>query len=154
MLADWLRDELLEEITNSQLQPGTKLPTEVNSPSATYLAPRARPVRALIEVGYITRRRGSQLCHERRRMPHSRPTLSYLAMIESAGARAGMRILDAAFEQCCPDDSPLQLGPVDTVGRAGTADDRPVIYSLDRIPARLLRIDLDLQNWTRHCSRC
>ncbi len=27
-----------------------------------------------------------------------------------------------------------------------TADDRPVIYSLDRIPARLLRTDLDLQN--------
>jgi GntR family transcriptional regulator len=27
-----------------------------------------------------------------------------------------------------------------------TADDQPVIYSLDRIPARLLRTDLDLQN--------
>ena len=28
LLADRLRDELLEEITSSQLQPGTKLPTE------------------------------------------------------------------------------------------------------------------------------
>ena len=27
-----------------------------------------------------------------------------------------------------------------------TADDQPVIYSRDRIPARLLRTDLDLQN--------
>ena len=28
LLADRLRDELLDEITSSQLQPGTKLPTE------------------------------------------------------------------------------------------------------------------------------
>ena len=44
---------------------------------------------------------------------------------------------------------PLQLDPGDTVlavERVRTADDQPVIYSLDRIPARLLRTDLDLQN--------
>ena len=83
-------------------------------------------------------------------MPHGLDsTLSYLAMIETAGARAGMRVLDAAFEPCCQDDAPLQLNPGDTVlavERVRTADDRPVIYSLDRIPARLLRTDLDLRN--------
>ena len=153
LLADRLRDELLEEITSSQLQPGTKLPSE-GQLAKRFNVSRATvrdAVRALIEAGYVTRRRGSgSYVTERRRMPHGLDsTLSYLAMIESAGVHAGMRILDAAFEQCCPDDSSLQLGPGDTVlavERVRTADDQPVIYSLDRIPARLLRSDLDLQN--------
>ena len=153
LLADRLRDELLEEITSSQLQPGTKLPSE-GQLAKRFNVSRATvrdAVRALVEAGYITRRHGSgSYVTERRRMPHGLDaTLSYLAMIESAGARAGMHILDAAFEQCCPDDSPLQLSPSDTVlavERVRTADDQPVIYSLDRIPARLLHTDLDLQN--------
>ena len=83
-------------------------------------------------------------------MPHGLDsTLSYLAMIESAGVRAGMRVLDAVLEQSSKIDSPLQLSQGDTVlavERVRTADDQPVIYSRDRIPARLLRADLDLQN--------
>jgi GntR family transcriptional regulator len=153
LLADRLRDELLEEITSSQLPPGTKLPSE-SQLAKRFNVSRATvrdAVRALVEAGYVTRRRGSgSYVTERRRMPHGLDaTLSYLAMIESAGVRAGIRILDAAFEQCCPDDSPLQLSPGDTVlavERVRTADDQPVIYSHDRIPARLLRTDLDLQN--------
>ena len=153
LLADRLRDELLEEITASQMAPGTKLPTE-GELSKRFGVSRAtvrEAVRGLVEAGYVIRRRGSgSYVAERRRTPHGLDaTLSYLAMIESAGVRAGMHILDAAFEQCCPDDSSLQLGPGDTVlavERVRTADDQPVIYSLDRIPARLLRSDLDLQN--------
>jgi GntR family transcriptional regulator len=152
LLADRLRDELLEEITSSQLQPGTKLPTEgqlvkrFNVSRATV----REAVRALVEAGYVTRRRGSgSYVTERRRMPHGLDsTLSYLAMIESAGARAGMHLLAAAFEQCSEHDGPLQLSPGETVlvvERVRTADDRPVIYSHDRIPARLLRADLDLR---------
>ena len=153
LLADRLRDELLEEISSSQLQPGTKLPSE-GQLAKRFNVSRATvrdAVRALVEAGYVTRRHGSgSYVTERRRMPHGLDsTLSYLAMIESAGARAGMHILDAAFEPCRPDDSPLQLSPGDTVvavERVRTADDQPVIYSRDRIPARLLRADLDLQN--------
>jgi GntR family transcriptional regulator len=153
LLADRLRDELLEEITSSQLQPGTKLPTE-GELAKRFNVSRATvrdAVRALIEAGYVTRRRGSgSYVAERRRMPHGLDsTLSYLAMIESAGVRAGMHILEAALEQCSEEDGPLQPSPGDTVlavERVRTADDRPVIYSHDRIPARLLRTDLDLQN--------
>lgn len=153
LLADRLRDELLEEITSSQLQPGTKLPTE-GQLAKRFNVSRAtvrEAVRGLVEAGYVTRRRGSgSYVAERRRMPHGLDsTLSYLAMIETAGARAGMRILQAAFEPCRQEDAPLQLGPRDTVlavERVRTADDQPVIYSLDRIPARLLRTDLDLQH--------
>jgi GntR family transcriptional regulator len=153
LLADRLRDELLEEITSSQLPPGTKLPSE-GELAKRFNVSRATvrdAVRALIEAGYVIRRRGSgSYITERRRMPHGLDsTLSYLAMIESAGARAGMHVLRAGFEQCRKDDAPLQLGAGDTVlavERVRTADDRPVIYSLDRIPARLLRTDLDLQN--------
>jgi GntR family transcriptional regulator len=152
LLADRLRDELLEEITTSQLQPGTKLPSE-GQLAKRFDVSRAtvrEAVRGLVEAGYITRRRGSgSYVTERRRMPHTLDsTLSYLAMIETAGARAGMCVLDAAFEPGCPDDAPLQLNPGDAVlavERVRTADERPVIYSLDRIPARLLRTDLDLR---------
>jgi GntR family transcriptional regulator len=151
LLADRLRDELLEEISSSQLQPGSKLPSE-GELAKRFNVSRAtvrEAVRGLVEAGYVSRRRGSgSYVTERRRMPHGLDaTLSYLAMIETAGARAGMRILQAAFEPCGPDDAPLLLKPGETVlavERVRTADDQPVIYSLDRIPARLLRTDLDL----------
>ena len=153
LLADRLRDELLEEITSSQLPPGTKLPTE-GELSKRFGVSRAtvrEAVRGLVEAGYVIRRRGSgSYVAERRRMRHGLDsTLSYLAMIESAGAHAGMRVLDAIFEQCSKIDGPLQLGQGDAVlavERVRTADDAPVIYSRDRIPARLLRPDLDLKN--------
>jgi GntR family transcriptional regulator len=153
LLADRLRDELLEEISSSQLQPGTKLPSE-GELAKRFNVSRAtvrEAVRGLVEAGYVSRRRGSgSYVTERQRMPHGLDaTLSYLAMIETAGARAGMRILQAAFEPCGPDDVPLQLKPGETVlavERVRTADEQPVIYSLDRIPARLLRTELDLQN--------
>jgi GntR family transcriptional regulator len=153
LLTDRLRDELLDEITSSQLQPGTKLPSE-GQLAKRFNVSRATvrdAVRGLMEAGYVTRRRGSgSYVTERRRMPHGLDsTLSYLAMIEAAGARAGMRILEAAFDPWRQDDAPLQLDPGDTVlavERVRTADDQPVIYSLDRIPARLLRTDLDLQS--------
>jgi GntR family transcriptional regulator len=153
LLADRLRDELLEEITSSQLQPGTKLPSE-GQLAKRFNVSRATvrdAVRALVEAGYVSRRRGSgSYVTERRRMPHGLDsTLSYLAMIETAGMHAGMHILAASFEESGAHDSPLQLSTGDTVlavERVRTADGRPVIYSLDRIPARLLRTDFDLQN--------
>jgi GntR family transcriptional regulator len=153
LLADRLRNELLEEMTSSQLQPGTKLPTE--GELATRFGVSRATVReavgSLVEAGYVTRRRGSgSYVAERRRMPHGLDsTLSYLAMIESAGVHAGMRVLDAVLEQSSEIDRPLQLSQGDTVlavERVRTADDQPVIYSRDRIPARLLRADLDLEN--------
>jgi GntR family transcriptional regulator len=150
-LADRLRDVLLEEITSSQLPPGTKLPTEgqLVERFGVSRATVRDAVRALVEAGYVVRRRGSgSYVTERRRMPHGLDsTLSYLAMIESAGFRAGMHVVEAALEPSSKDDQPLQLSPGDTVlavERVRTADDRPVIYSHDRIPARLLRSGVDL----------
>lgn len=151
LLADRLRDELLDVITSSQLEPGTKLPTE-GELSKRFGVSRAtvrEAVRGLVEAGYVVRRRGSgSYVAERRRMPHGLDsTLSYLAMIESAGAHAGMRVLDAAYEQCTKIDSVLQVRrgeKVLAVERVRTADDQPVIYSRDRIPARLLGDGLDL----------
>lgn len=153
LLADRLRDELLEEMTSSQLPPGTKLPTEgeLVKRFGVSRATVREAVTSLVEAGYVTRRHGSgSYVAERRRMPHGLDsTLSYLSMIEGAGAEAGMRVLDAVLDQYSKLDSPLQLGQGDmvlAVERVRTADDQPVIYSRDRIPARLLRDDLDLQN--------
>jgi GntR family transcriptional regulator len=153
LLADRLRDELLEEMTSSQLAPGTKLPTEgeLVTRFGVSRATVREAVTSLVEAGYVTRRRGSgSYVAERRRMPHGLDsTLSYLAMIESAGAQAGMRVLDAVLDQYSKIDRPLHLSQGDkvlAVERVRTADDQPVIYSRDRIPARLLRDDLDLEN--------
>ena len=153
LLADRLRDELLAEMTSAQLPPGTKLPTEgeLVERFGVSRATVREAVTSLVEAGYVTRRHGSgSYVAERRRMPHGLDsTLSYLAMIESAGVKAGMRVLDAALEQCTKADDSLQLSPGDTVlavERVRTADDQPVIYSRDRIPARLLKPDLDLES--------
>jgi DNA-binding GntR family transcriptional regulator len=150
-LVDRLRAELLEEIISSQLPPGTKLPTEAEL-AERFDVSRATvrdAVRALVEAGYVDRRRGSgTYVSERRRMAHGLDsTLSYLAMIESAGARAGMLVLGAVIESAAEDGEALHLRPdasVLAVERVRTADDRPVIYSRDRIPAQLLHADLDL----------
>jgi GntR family transcriptional regulator len=153
LLADRLRDELLEEMTSSQLAPGTKLPTEgeLVTRFGVSRATVREAVTSLVEAGYVIRRRGSgSYVAERRRMPHGLDsTLSYLAMIESAGAQAGMRVLDAVIDQYSKIDRPLHLSQGDkvlAVERVRTADDQPVIYSRDRIPARLLSADLDLEN--------
>ncbi|MEP6664932.1 MAG: GntR family transcriptional regulator [Nocardioidaceae bacterium] len=153
LLADRLREELLEEMISSQLPPGTKLPTEgeLGMRFGVSRATVREAVTSLVEAGYVTRRHGSgSYVAERRRMPHGLDsTLSYLAMIESAGAHAGMRVLEVVLSQCSKLDSHLQLRQGDTVlavERVRTADDQPVIYSRDRIPARLLKADLDLQN--------
>jgi GntR family transcriptional regulator len=153
LLADRLRDELLNQITNSQLEPGAKLPTE-SELSKRFGVSRAtvrEAVRGLVEAGYVSRRRGSgSYVAERRRTPHGLDaTLSYLAMIESAGANAGLRVLEAAYERSAKIDGIFQLTreeKVLAVERVRTADDRPVIYSRDRIPARLLTDDLDLES--------
>ena len=93
LLADRLRDELLEEMTSSQLPPGTKLPTEgeLVKRFGVSRATVREAVTSLVEAGYVTRRHGSgSYVAERRRMPHGLDsTLSYLAMIESAGALPG-----------------------------------------------------------------
>jgi GntR family transcriptional regulator len=152
LLADRLRDELLNQIISSKLGPGARLPTE-DELSKRFGVSRAtvrEAVRGLVEAGYVIRRRGSgSYVAERRRTPHGLDaTLSYLAMIESAGANAGLRVLRAAYEQPAKIDGVLQLDneeKVLAVERVRTADDQPVIYSRDRIPVRLLNGDIDLQ---------
>src|SRR5688500_5812204 len=152
LLADRLRDELLEEMTSSEWQPGTKLPTEgeLVKRFGVSRATVREAVTSLVEAGYVTRRHGSgSYVAERRRMPHGLDsTLSYLAMIESAGAQAGVRVLDAVLDQYSELDRPLQLSQGDmgrAAERARTADDQAVLYSRARIPARLRRADLALE---------
>ena len=98
-------------------------------------------MRGLAEEGYLVRRQGSGTFVTAR--PLLRNSLdrnfSYTAYLESTGVRGGRRILgirtvpadDAVAEQ-------LRLEPGDQVvelRRVRTADDRPAVYSVDRMPA-------------------
>ena len=77
LLADRLRDELLEEITSSQLQPGTKLPTEGE------LSKRFGVSRATVREAVRRPRRG--------RLRHPSPRIGQLCRRASANAaRAGL----------------------------------------------------------------
>ena len=102
-------------------------------------------VLGLLEAGYLTRRHGSGTYVTK--APRSRhaldTTVSYTAMIRDAGHTPGETVISKAVR--APDRARVRAarprGPrtsVLEVERVRLADDRPVIYSRDRIPAALL----------------
>jgi DNA-binding GntR family transcriptional regulator len=141
-----VRDGLLTDLRTGATPAGSKLPNE------QLLAERFRVSRAtvreavgaLVEGGYLVRRHGSGTYVTS--VPTHRhaldATLSYTRMIREAGMRPGLRVLatqtrPATAEECT--ELKLPAGqPIREVERLRTADDAPVVYSLDRIPETLL----------------
>ena len=101
-------------------------------------------VLGLLEAGYLTRRHGSGTYVTK--APRSRhaldTTVSYTAMIREAGHEPGETVISKAVraptEHECELLDARRRRPVHEVERVRLADDRPVIYSRDRIPAALL----------------
>jgi GntR family transcriptional regulator len=140
------RGRLLAGLTGGTFLAGTKLPSEQELAQrfdVSRLTIR-EAVGSLVEAGYLTRRQGSgtyvNVALPRRHALDT--TVSYTAMIVEAGMRAGEVLLNrkvvSANEELA---KRLQVDPGDALvrlERIRTADERPVIYSVDHIPSTLV----------------
>jgi GntR family transcriptional regulator len=141
-----VRRKVLDEILDGTLAPGAQLPNE-DALAVRYDVSRAtvrEALRSLIASDYLTRRHGhgTFVSHA----PMSRhaldATVSYTAMIRDAGFEPSERVLSKEVRAATEEEA-TRLGlaehaSVVAVERVRLADGRPVIASLDRIPAALL----------------
>jgi GntR family transcriptional regulator len=153
---DEVRHGLLADLADGSTPVGTKLPNEQEL--ATRFGVSRATVReavgGLVEGGYLLRRHGSgtfvTLLPSRRHALDA--TLSYTQMIRQAGMVPGMRLLlttvrpasgDEAADLAVPEGTSMRV-----LERLRTADDRPVVYSIDVVEARRLERlgDEDLQS--------
>jgi GntR family transcriptional regulator len=145
-LVDQVRQGLLDDLVAGKLTTGDKLPNEdrIAERFSVSRATVREAVLGLLEAGYLTRRHGSGTYVTK--APRSRhaldTTVSYTAMIRDAGHTPGETVISTAVRAPTEHECEmLDLGPDDQVHeveRVRLADDRPVIYSRDRIPAALL----------------
>ena len=147
LLVDQVRDELLSRINDGVLRVGEKLPAEPElcEHFGVSRATIREAVRSLVEAGYLSRVHGSgTYVAFRPRLRHTlERNLSYTKLIEHAGFKPGRKLL--SLERAgAGDDEAKRLGispgePVVRIERVRSADERPVIYSLDTIPDRYVR---------------
>jgi GntR family transcriptional regulator len=150
-----VRHGLMADLVSGATPVGTKLPNEQEL-AGRFGVSRAtvrEAVGGLVEGGYLLRRHGSgtfvTLLPSRRHALDA--TLSYTQMIRQAGMTPGLRLLAASVRPAHAEEA-VDLGLDDGVAvrvleRLRTADDRPVVYSVDVIEARrverLRDVDLD-----------
>ena len=145
-LVDQVRQGLMDDLVSGRLTPGTKLPNE-NEIAERFGVSRAtvrEAVLGLLQAGYLTRRHGSGTYVMK--APRSRhaldTTVSYTAMIREAGHEPSVTVISKlAREPSEVERSRLDLPDGERVlelERVRMADQRPVIYSRDRIPAALV----------------
>ncbi|MDT7607184.1 MAG: GntR family transcriptional regulator [Pseudonocardiales bacterium] len=141
-----VRDGLLTDLLEGAAPAGSKLPNE-QLLAERFQVSRAtvrEAVGALVEGGYLVRRHGSgtYVTSLPTRQHALDATLSYTRMIREAGMRPGLRVLSQQTRPATEEESAeLNLSPGEAlreVERIRTADDRPVVYSLDRISEVLL----------------
>lgn len=147
-LVEQVRNELRELISDGTYGPGDQLPNEQEM-GARFDVSRATvrdAYRGLIEAGYLVRRHGTGTFVARSPQQHALDlNLSYTEMIRAAGFKPGIVVLNTSVRQA--DDSELAhlaLTPgeeVVVVERLRLADDRPVVYSVDRVPTSIMPED-------------
>ncbi len=150
LLTDVVRDELRNAIESGEFAPGSKLPNEL-SLAGRFAVSRAtirEAVRGLVEEAYLRRVHGSGT------YVLARPPLqnsldvnfSYTHLIASSGRRAGERCL--RLERIpAPADVAARLvivtgEEVVRLERVRTADDQPVIFSIDVLPGHVVGPDV------------
>lgn len=144
-----MREELLGELLDGTYSSGVKLPNEdeLAERSGVSRATVREAVGGLVEAGYLTRRHGSGtfVTGTLPRRHALDMSVSYLSMIREAGMKPGMVILDQNEHEATEAEAEaLRVPPgepVLTVERIRTADGRPVVYSVDRLPRRYAPID-------------
>jgi GntR family transcriptional regulator len=144
-LVEQVREGLLAELLDGRLAMGSKLPNEQDL--ATRMGVSRATVReavgGLIEAGYIARRHGSGTYVIGTPRQHTLDTnLSYRGMITAAGMTPGLTVLSTRVRKPSADEAE-RLGvdrnePVVCVERIRTADGKPIVYSQDRFPRRLV----------------
>jgi GntR family transcriptional regulator len=141
-----VRDGLLEALAAGKLERGTKLPNE-NELAERFAVSRAtvrEAVLGLVDAGYLDRRHGSgtYVTFAPRTRHPLETTVSYTAIIREAGLSPGETVLSKGLR--APTEVERKLLDLDEgealieVERVRSASRRPVIYSRDRIPQRLL----------------
>lgn len=142
-----VRAGLLDELIAGRLPIGTKLPNEQEL-AKRFQVSRAtvrEAVRGLVDGGYLVRRHGSgtYVTSLPRRQHSLDLTLSYTHMISDAGMVPGLRVLSLRWQPADAEEAEvfgIPVGePVRILERIRTADERPIIYSRDRIPGWCLR---------------
>ena len=145
-LVDQVRQGLLEDLLAGKLERGDKLPNE-NELADRFSVSRAtvrEAVGGLLEAGYLARRHGSgtYVTSVPRRRHALDTTVSYTAMIRDAGHEPSETVLNKSLRAPTKlERDLLALGngeQVLEIERVRFADERPVIYSRDRIPEELL----------------
>lgn len=144
-LVDQVRKELTELISNGTYAVGDRLPNEQEM-SDRFRVSRAtvrEAYRALIDSGYLSRRHGTGTFVSRVPQRHALDlNLSYTAMIQAAGFTSSITVVAQRVEQAVENDrGRLHLDEGDeivVVERVRLADDRPVVYSVDRIPLAIV----------------
>jgi GntR family transcriptional regulator len=151
LLADVVRRELKRLILGGEFAVGEKLPNEdrLCERFGVSRVTIREAVRGLIEDGLVVRRHGSGTYVTRR--PLIRNSLdvnfSYTDHFAASGFRPGRKLLGMRTVAASDDDA-TTLGvaagaPLREVRRVRTADGRPAIYSIDRIPLEILGPDLE-----------
>lgn len=151
LLADVVRSELKRLILGGEFQVGSKLPNEdrLCERFGVSRVTIREAVRGLIEDGLVVRRHGSGTYVTRR--PLIRNSLdtnfSYTEHFEASGFKPGRKLI--GFRRIpAAEDAADALGigvgePLVEVRRIRTADGRPAIYSVDKIPAELIDADTE-----------
>jgi GntR family transcriptional regulator len=150
-LVEQVRQRLLQDLATGKLTPGTKLAneTELAQRFGVSRATIREAVRGLMDAGYLARRHGSGTfvtASPRTRHPLE-TTVSYTGMIRAAGHKPRESVMSRGKRT--PSEAERDLLGLDAtelvieVERIRFADQRPVIYSRDRIPASLLGRDVD-----------
>jgi GntR family transcriptional regulator len=138
-----VRAGLLSELLAGGSPVGTKLPNEQEL-AKRFEVSRAtvrEAVRGLVDGGYLVRRHGSgtYVTSLPRRQHSLDLTLSYTHMIQDAGMAPGLKVLSLLTRPADAEEAEALGIPVGekvrVLERIRTADERPIIYSLDRIPA-------------------
>jgi len=146
LLSDQVRDQLLGRIVDGSLVVGEKLPAEPElcEEFGVSRATIREAVRGLVEAGYLSRVHGSgTFVAFRPRLRHTlERNLSYSRLIEQAGLRPGRRVLTVTNDQA-DEQAAKALGvpwgePFTRIERVRSADERPVIHSIDVVPSRYL----------------
>jgi len=143
LLVDQIRDDLLARIYDGSLTVGTKLPAEpkLSEEFGVSRATIREAVRSLAEAGYLSRVHGlGTFVAFRPRLRHSlERNLSYTWLIQQAGFRPSRQVLALERTKASEEEATaLGIGEarVVRIERIRSADDRPVIYSVDTIPEK------------------